>query len=340
MTQQTVDTLRFNTLKVFVVISITVSPPLLILYHQIGIPELVVALSGYFICSGVIFWRIKDAVSGHIIYSRIFLALTILLILYSHYLGSEEIDNKPWAVMIPILVLSLTGLREGLVWILGVIVTLVMIYSISPNSYNLFSISIQLAAMGTTTYVFYIFMKHYEKNLIKLSLLSQIDELTGTYNRRHFNKTYDAEFRRLTRNHGALSILMIDIDHFKEYNDMYGHQQGDDVLMAVAATLTKSARRAADSVYRYGGEEFCILLPEIDEESTSLFAQDLCQDVRELQISHQGVPLGQLSISVGYNHCQNAQRCTVKDLLKGADNALYAAKNKGRDQAVGAEELN
>lgn len=161
-----------------------------------------------------------------------------------------------------------------------------------------------------------------------------IDGLTGVANRRCFDEALQTEWRRCQRNQLPLALLMMDIDHFKLYNDHYGHQAGDDCLRAVAAVLKAHLFRAHDLCARYGGEEFVCLLPECAAESASAKAEELRQAVANLGLPHQTSPTAaEVTISLGLaavipDECEQG----AEDLLKAADSALYLAKRGGRNQ--------
>jgi len=163
--------------------------------------------------------------------------------------------------------------------------------------------------------------------------LSISDGLTGIANRRHFDKQFSREWQRNRRNNLPIGVVMIDIDFFKNYNDTYGHQVGDECLKQVAETLQKSLRRPGDLLARYGGEEFAALLPEINLEGTAKIAYSMHQAVIELSIPHRGSKVHKnLTISLGVASGQLNEYQTPEDLLAKADQALYEAKNGGRNQ--------
>ena len=161
--------------------------------------------------------------------------------------------------------------------------------------------------------------------------LSITDDLTQIANRRYFNQRFDREMQRSQRYNRALSILMIDIDYFKSYNDSHGHLKGDEVLREVAKILERSLRKA-DIVARFGGEEFVVLLPEIDKEH----AQNVGEKLRAAVASHafphgESQPLGKVTISIGL--ASYPEDATIADtLLETADRMLYLAKSLGRNQ--------
>jgi diguanylate cyclase (GGDEF)-like protein/PAS domain S-box-containing protein len=160
------------------------------------------------------------------------------------------------------------------------------------------------------------------------------DPLTGLYNRRFLEDTMEREARRAVRAVHGLSVIMFDLDHFKQFNDTYGHDAGDAVLRETASLLARSVR-AEDIVCRYGGEEFVIILPMADFKTACVRAQRIRDRVRELNVLHQGFPVGRITISGGVAALPG-HGVLPKELLKAADAALYRAKREGRDRIVGA----
>jgi diguanylate cyclase (GGDEF)-like protein len=187
-----------------------------------------------------------------------------------------------------------------------------------------------------------------------LRRLTAVDALTGIANRRAFDDSLNREWRRAMRSHEPLSLLMLDIDYFKRYNDAYGHQAGDACLQQVARALGDSTQRAGDVTARYGGEEFAVILPHTSPADAQAIAERLCRGVRSLGIPHRDSPVApQVTISVGvaslFVPCTGDQindkpclPCHLFDicrtgpvaLLALADQALYAAKRNGRDTIV------
>ena len=168
-----------------------------------------------------------------------------------------------------------------------------------------------------------------------LRVLAFIDGLTGLANRRRFDETLQLESRRCRRNDAPLALLMIDIDHFKLYNDRYGHQAGDSCLQAVAATLKAAFGRAQDLVARYGGEEFVCLLPECDHAAAKPKADALVQAVAALGLPHESSPTAAtLTISLGIAVIIPNVSRSPEDLVMAADAALYQAKQQGRNQSA------
>lgn len=160
------------------------------------------------------------------------------------------------------------------------------------------------------------------------------DVLTGLYNRRYLEETLDREVRRASRARQSLGILMIDLDHFKTFNDTYGHDAGDAVLRESGATLINSVR-TEDFVCRFGGEEFVIVLPTANLEVSQARAENLRLKMKELTVLHQGRSMGMVTISVGVAALPQHGK-SPKELMAAADAALYEAKRGGRDRVVTA----
>lgn len=172
----------------------------------------------------------------------------------------------------------------------------------------------------------------------RLKLLVTRDELTGLANRRHLNETFALEFRRSVREDQFLSVLMIDVDQFKDYNDQYGHIVGDSCLRAVAEAIEATLRRPGDLVARYGGEEFAVLLPHTDPTGALAIAEDMRLAVRGLKIPHAASGKKIVTISIGASTLIPGRGATeARELMTRADWALYRAKARGRDQVVCAD---
>lgn len=173
-----------------------------------------------------------------------------------------------------------------------------------------------------------------------LELRSQTfsDGLTGIANRRHFDVALEKEVRRAKRAGTPLSLLMIDIDSFKAYNDSYGHQQGDDTLIRVAGALSAMLQRPLDLIARYGGEEFGVIVPEIDAAQGARLAEAMRQAIYELNIPHQSAAgHDRVTVSIGLATHSGERPLDQTDLLGAADRALYSAKHAGRNRLVVAE---
>ncbi len=170
----------------------------------------------------------------------------------------------------------------------------------------------------------------------RLASLSVTDELTGAHNRRQFNKDLAAAVALHSRHHTPLALCLLDVDHFKLYNDRYGHPAGDDVLQKIAQVLRQQLQRASDHVYRVGGEEFAVLL-DINEppEKVRRFIEHMRSAVHALTIQHEGSPLGVVSVSMGLVILKGLSATrSPAELYSQADTLLYQAKQAGRNQLV------
>ncbi|WP_280360034.1 diguanylate cyclase [Pseudomonas sp. BN606] len=165
--------------------------------------------------------------------------------------------------------------------------------------------------------------------------LANRDGLTGLYNRRYFDKALTQEFERHRRQHLSLALALIDIDHFKAYNDHYGHPQGDICLQRVATAISTATRRPGELAARYGGEEFVVILPHSDADDTKRYGERLCEVVRSLQLPHHAsATAAMVTISIGSVSMVPSEESTTLQLIALADQALYQAKAAGRNRAI------
>jgi diguanylate cyclase (GGDEF)-like protein len=167
----------------------------------------------------------------------------------------------------------------------------------------------------------------------ELTRLSAVDGLTGIANRRQFDEFMTREWGRGMRHETELSVLMCDVDFFKQFNDLYGHQAGDECLQTVARTLGARIKRPTDLVARYGGEEFAIILPDTDINGAQLLAEAMRAEIEHLALTHGNSPKGIVTLSIGVA-CRVPNRAARGSaaLIKAADEALYQAKAGGRNR--------
>ena len=165
-----------------------------------------------------------------------------------------------------------------------------------------------------------------------LRTIASSDSLTGVANRRIFDDVIVDEWRRALRGRYPVTLFMIDVDYFKNYNDTYGHQAGDECLKAIANVLSSFCRRPGDQLARYGGEEFALVLPQMVLEDAYLLGDEICQKIRLLGISHSSSQIADLiTVSVGMATQVPEKEGAHDNLIRQADKNLYQAKNKGRD---------
>ncbi|WP_344798811.1 diguanylate cyclase [Litoribacillus peritrichatus] len=169
----------------------------------------------------------------------------------------------------------------------------------------------------------------------RLKELTIKDSLTGLYNRRHLDTKAEEEYKRAQRERNPLAVLLIDLDHFKQINDQYGHQFGDECLIAAAKVLGDNVQRTSDTVARYGGEEFVAILPGASKEKARYLAEMIRLSIMSLNMSYEGkkVPL---SVSIGIVSTVPKEAGRYEELIKAADEALYQAKAEGRNRVLSA----
>lgn len=171
----------------------------------------------------------------------------------------------------------------------------------------------------------------------ELLALSAADSLTGLANRRRFDEALAVEWRRATRGRQPLSLILLDVDWFKRYNDTYGHPAGDDVLREVARRIAGALRRGGDLAARYGGEEFAVILPATDAPGCRQMAIQLREAIAACALPHRMSPLGRVSVSMGLASRVVGQNDSLATFIAQADAALYRAKRAGRDRIAWAE---
>ena len=176
----------------------------------------------------------------------------------------------------------------------------------------------------------------FKTNRDLLTLSAYTDALTGIANRRQFESVIQNEWNRSLRHNNPLSLIIADVDYFKQYNDAYGHAAGDDCLKAIANNLNTSLRRASDMVARLGGEEFVCLLPEVNHVQAVKLAERILYGIRKMNIPHCDSAIAKhVTLSLGLATLTLNKHNTWSDLLHQADQALYQAKHEGRDRLVG-----
>lgn len=174
---------------------------------------------------------------------------------------------------------------------------------------------------------------HIIRQMQTIERMGLIDALTGVSNRRAFDNQIQHEWRRAIRQQSEISMMMLDIDKFKSYNDTYGHPQGDLMLQSVANALKSSLRRSTDMLYRYGGEEFAVLLPDTDLEGALVVAEHMRESVEKTQVPcFDRKIVTNATVSIGVTSARPAETELLSDFIERADRMLYQAKGDGRNQ--------
>lgn len=177
--------------------------------------------------------------------------------------------------------------------------------------------------------------KQLEQANNELQLLSNLDGLTKIANRRRFDRCIKQEGLRAIREKTPLSLLMCDVDHFKNYNDTFGHQMGDACLQKIALAISSASQRPGDLTARYGGEEFAVILSNTSSSGALQIANMIRAAVQSLEIEHKGSPVSRfVTISIGIATMVTAESLSIETLILNADKALYRAKESGRDCIV------
>lgn len=172
------------------------------------------------------------------------------------------------------------------------------------------------------------------ESYLEVKKLAERDHLTGLANRRAFDRTLRKEIRRAQRSGVPLTLMIVDVDHFKHFNDIYGHIEGDRCLQRIAAILNEFCRKNGDLAARYGGEEFALILPGTPHKEAEVIAHSMCARVRSLAIPHAGNSAQRIvTVSLGAATAPLVDVAGTFDLLKSADHALYTAKRRGRNRA-------
>lgn len=210
---------------------------------------------------------------------------------------------------------------------------------VGDKHHYIMSIALLTATLSLLAAANYIYELVTELQMTQAELLQQAntDQLTKISNRRQYDQSFKTEWRRCTREDLPVSMLLIDVDYFKKYNDRFGHSQGDDCLVNVASRLGAISRRPGDIAARYGGEEFAVLLPNTSLENAMMLAESFRVSIERLAIKHPDSEYNVLTVSIGVSSCDPMQR-ENKDivypamLMNSADNAMYLAKRQGRNR--------
>ncbi|WP_345992411.1 diguanylate cyclase [Sulfurimonas sp. HSL-1716] len=169
----------------------------------------------------------------------------------------------------------------------------------------------------------------------KLENASYTDSLTNLHNRRYFNLVFEREVKRAKRVKNQITFMMLDVDYFKQYNDTYGHIEGDKALKEVARVLKSVLKRPSDFVFRLGGEEFGVLITDVDAQDSATLAQKICTEMEESKIPHSGSKVSDyLTLSIGLVSCIADEALNEEDIIKQADKKLYEAKESGRNRYI------
>lgn len=285
--------------------------------------------------------------------------LSALIFLYARNAAGDLLVNPN--LMLPIILV--VALRFGPLWtVVSVAVCAMSISAMVTFGYKLFGnvslnneiiyaqshiLTLSIVGMGCAIFLNELISREHfleqrvsqrtqelEDSNRKLAALSATDGLTGIANRRCFDDELASEWRRASRSCQSLALLLLDVDHFKKFNDLYDHQAGDDCLRMIAKILEASSRRKGDLAARYGGEEFALIVPMVEGDNAEVMAQLICSSVEQLGLPHAKSSFNVVTVSIGVAVIVPDQTIREDVLIHLADDALYQAKRLGRNQVV------
>ncbi|MBI5007053.1 MAG: GGDEF domain-containing protein [Nitrosomonadales bacterium] len=335
MTRFSVQRYRAAVLRMYLRIAVLLALPLSALYYLMdetpdrGLVSLLFALFVMWLR-----WHTRHDSEESLYYVNWFVLATLCLMLYGAFISNEQLRQEIWVMIFPIVFAPVVAARERIVWAIAGAVAIVAVMLLRPEMPTPLTVLVHVIAYLTLSFITMMLVRHNEQNIERLAHLTIIDPLTKAYCRGYLNEVLTGEINRCKRSGQPLTLIMLDIDHFKMINDDHGHLYGDNVLEQVAAALKHAAKRAGDHVFRYGGEEFCILTSGLDRGEAWQFAEKLRLGVSALDIECARSPHRHLTASVGFWCVSNLREITPTALLLNADNALYRAKAAGRNTVV------
>ena len=272
----------------------------------------------------------RPALAG--VLANILMVATMMATVGSTYFETPEVVTDPWILVCPVVAFAIYKKETAVRWTLFALLSLFVVRYFQIYRFSMVSTLLLAFTMMAVSIVLYLFSGQIEQNERLIIQLGNTDPLTNTLNRRSLDEALQNEFRRNQRQGTSMTVLMIDVDLFKHYNDQYGHIKGDEVLVRIAQNLMETAQRSGDFVFRYGGEEFLILCSGLEASHVVGFAERLRANVESLAILHERVPGGKVTVSIGYRHADSLAELTPADLIAQSDRALYRAKALGRNR--------
>jgi diguanylate cyclase (GGDEF)-like protein len=340
MTRYSVQRFRAAVLHMYLRIAVLITFPLSLVYFLfIATPERGLLLFAFGLFALWMKWRTRHDSEESPHYASWFVLAIMCLMLYAAFNSSPKLQQEVWMMIFPIIFAPIVATRERFVWVAVGAVSFVSITMLRPEPLSAISAFVFIIAYLILGFVTMMLVRHNEQNIQRLAHLSIIDPLTNVYNRGYMNDVLASEINRCRRNKQSLTLIMLDIDYFKMLNDNYGHLYGDTALEKVAEALKYAAQRAGDYVFRYGGEEFCILTSGLDRDDAHQFTEKLRLSICALDIENLRSPHRHLTASAGFWCVPDLSEITSSELLLNADNALYRAKAAGRNAVVDFDEI-
>jgi diguanylate cyclase (GGDEF)-like protein len=335
MTRYSVYRFRAAVLQMYLRIAAIVSLPLSVIYFVfIPTPDNGLVLFTFGLLALWLKWHTRHDSGESPRYENWVVFAFLCLMLYGSFTSNERLHQEVWVMIFPVVFSPIVGQRERIVWMVAGAVSFSTAVLMRPEPLTATSAFALVTAYLTLGFVTLMLVRHNEQNIERLAHLSIIDPLTKAYNRSYLKEVMLSEINRCRRNRNVLTVIMLDIDYFKMFNDKYGHLFGDSVLEQVADVLKRNAQRSGDYVFRYGGEEFCIVTSVISRDEAWQFAEKMRQSIYALGIENLESPHRYLTASVGFWCVSELDEITPSALLLNADNALYRAKAAGRNAVV------
>lgn len=340
MTRYSVQRFRAAVFHMYLRIALIITFPLSVLYLLfIATPDRGVVAFAFALFVLWLKWRTRHDSEESLRYADWFVLLLMCLMLYGAYISNEKLHQEVWMMIFPISFAPIVATRERIIWGVVGAVSLAAVVMLRPEPLTAISTFVIVIAYLTLGLITMMLVQHNEHNIERLAHLSITDPLTKAYNRGYLKDVMAGEINRCRRSGQALTVIMLDIDYFKMFNDTYGHLYGDSVLERVAESLKYSAQRAGDYVFRYGGEEFCIVTSGLNRDESAQFTEKLRLSICALNIENRQSPHRHLTASAGFWCVTDLSDITTSALLLNADNALYRAKGGGRDRVVDFDEI-
>jgi len=340
MTRYSVERFRAAVLRMYLRIAVLLTLPLSLMYYLLdATPDrgLVALLFALFLLA--LRWRTRHDNEDSLQYANWFVLAMLCLMLYGTFISNEQLRQEIWMMIFPISFAPIVAARERIVWTAVGAASIAVAMMMRPEVSTAVTTFVHVIAYLTLSFVTLLLVRHNEQNIERLAHLSIIDPLTKVYNRGYLKDVLVSEINRCKRSGLPLTVIMLDIDYFKKINDDYGHLYGDSVLEQVAGALRHAAQRAGDYVFRYGGEEFCIVTSGLNRDEAWQFTEKLRLGIHALDIENKGSPHGTLTASAGFWCVYDTGEITPSAPLLNADNALYRAKEAGRNTVVDFDDI-
>lgn len=310
--------------------------------HSQGLLPIVGAYTVFLTSMAMSWYRIKVRLVAHSM-----IGLIAALVLYRSYVaGGTDSPVLIMTIMLPVAAIFLLGRIVGLIYSAVLLLSIASFIVLRINHYDFPGSQLEprllevmqgvviIFVMSVCTWVAWLYARHTEKLTYTLLDQTRRDHLTGIPNRRAFDFALNRETRLAKRQGTPLCLFMVDLDHFKSFNDVYGHHAGDQCLIKVANIIQSCLRRPGDMVARYGGEEFAVILPDTSLEQARLLAETMRHAVLGLNIEHKESSYNVVSITLGGSNLKHRDNMQPDELLRRSDEALYEGKEAGRNTVI------